>query len=209
MKANFQACVEGKLHKNQFPSTGGKRAKQPLELVHGDVCGKIQASSLSGGHYFLTFIDDHTQYVWVYILKNKSEVFEKFVEWKALVENSTGQKLKTLHTDNGGEHRFAEITMYLKKEGVHHELTVPKTPQQNGVAERMNRTLVEVVCSMLSDAKLPRMFWAEAISTAVIFIFAVLQQQFKERHYSRPEQRRNLMLVISRFLVVCVMGTCS
>ena len=99
---------------------------------------------------------------------------------------------------------------YLKKEGVHHELTVPKTPQQNGVAEQMNKTLVEVVCSMLSDAKLPKMFWAKVISTAVyIFIVAVLQQQFKERHYLRLEQRRNLMLVISRFLVVCVMGTCS
>ena len=129
MKAYFQACIEGKLHKDQFSSTGGKREKQPLELVHGDVCGKIQASSLSVGHYFLTSIDDHTRYVWVYILKNKAQVFEKFVEWKALVENSTGQKLKILHTDNGGEHRSAEFTMYLKKEGVYHELTVPKTPQ--------------------------------------------------------------------------------
>ena len=101
------------------------------------------------------------------------------------MENSTGQKLKTLHTDNEGEYTSVEFTMYLKKEGVHHEFTVPKTPQQNGVAEWMNRTLVEVICSMLSDAKLPKMFWAEVISTAVIFIFAVLQQQFKERHHLR------------------------
>ena len=96
--------------------------------------------------------------------KEQVSSFEKFVEWNALVENSIGQKLKTLHTDNGGEYTSAEFTMYLKKEGVRHEFTVPKTPQQNGVAERMNRTLVEVVCSMLSDAKLP---WAEALSTAV------------------------------------------
>ena len=101
------------------------------------------------------------------------------------MENSTGRKLKTLHTDNEGEYTSVEFTMYLKKEGVHHEFTVPKTPQQNGVAEWMNRTLVEVVRSMLSDAKLPKIFWAEAISTAVIFIFAVLQQQFKERHHLR------------------------
>ena len=127
----------------------------------------MQTSSLSVGHYFLTFIDDNTQYVWVHILKNKSEVFEKFVEWKVLVENSTGQKLKTVRTDNGGEYTSAEFTVYLKKEGVCHEFTVPKTPQQNGVAEQMNRTLVEVVCSMLSDAKLPKKFWAEALSTAV------------------------------------------
>ena len=162
-----QACVEGKLHKNQLPVTGGKRAKEPLELVHSDVCGKIQTPSLGGGHYFLTFIDDNTRYVWIYILKNKDQVVEKFVEWKALVENSSGQKLKMLHTDNGGEYTSTEFIKYLKKEGVRHEFTVPKTPQQNGVAERMNRTLVEAVRSMLSDAKLPKRFWAEALSTAV------------------------------------------
>ena len=71
--------------------------------------------------------------MWVYILKNKPEVNEKFVEWKALVENLTGQKLKTLRTDNRGEYTSAEFTMYLKK-GVRHEFTMPKTPQQNGVA---------------------------------------------------------------------------
>ena len=103
----------------------------------------------------------------MYILKSKSQVFEKFVEWKALVETSSGRKLKILRSDNGGEYTSAEFIAYLKKEGVRHELTVPKTPQQNGVAERMNRTLVESVRSMLSDAKLPKKFWAEALSTAV------------------------------------------
>ena len=124
-------------------------------------------SSLGGGHYFLMFIDDNTRYVWVYILKSKDQVFEKFIEWKALVENLTGRKLKTLHTDNGGDYTSAEFTMYLKREGVRHEFTVPKTPQQNGVVERMNRTLVEAVRSMLLDAKLPRRFRAGALSTAV------------------------------------------
>ena len=81
--------------------------------------------------------------------------------------NSNGRKLKTLRTDNRGEYKSAEFSVYLKKEGVRHEFTVPKTPQQNGVAERMNRTLVEAVRSMLSDAKLPKKFWAEALSTAV------------------------------------------
>ena len=86
---------------------------------------------------------------------------------KALVENSSGQKLRTLRSDNGGEYTSAEFTAYLRKEGVRHEFTVSKTPQQNGVAERMNRTLVETVRSMLSDANLPKRFWAETLSTAV------------------------------------------
>ena len=84
--------------------------------------------SFDGDHYFLTFIDNNTRYVWVCILKSKDQVFEKFVELKALVENSSGQKLKTLCTDNGGEYTSAEFTTCLKKEGVHHEFTVPKIP---------------------------------------------------------------------------------
>ena len=84
-----------------------------------------------------------------------------------MVENGSGRKLKILRSDNGGEYTSAEFTAYLKEQGVRHEFTVPKTPQQNGIAERMNRTLVETVRSMLSDANLPKRFWAEALSTAV------------------------------------------
>ena len=127
----------------------------------------MNGKSLSGGEYFLTFIDDKTHYVWFYILKHQDEVFPCFLEWKALVERSVNQKLKVLRTDNGGEYVSAEFQSYLKKEGVCHELTVPKTPEQNGVAERMNRTLVESVRAMLADARLPHRFWAEALSTAV------------------------------------------
>ena len=145
-----ELCTEGKHHRSQFPANTGKRSKELLGLVHGDICGKINAKSLSIAEYFLTFIDDCTCYVWVYILKRKDQAF---LEWKALVEKSTGQKLKMLRTDNG--------------EGIRHQLTVPKTPEQNGVAERMNRTLIEKARAILADAKLPQKFWAEALSTAV------------------------------------------
>ena len=105
--------------------------------------------------------------MWIYILKTKDQVFEKFVKWKALVENASGQKLKILCTDNGGEYTAIKLTAYIKNDGVRHEFTVPKTPQQNGVAKKMNRTLVETVHSMLSDENLPKKFWPEAFSTAV------------------------------------------
>ena len=133
--------------------------------MHSDVCGKISTPSLSGAEYFVTFTDDKTRYVWVYPLKQKCEVFERFVEWKTMVENQTGHKLKVLRTDNG-EYVSDRFKEYLKSEGVRHELSVPKTPEQNGVSERMNRTLVEAVRTMLADAKLPQKFWAEALSTA-------------------------------------------
>ena len=116
---------------------------------------------------FSDIIDDCTHYTWVYVLKRKDEVFKCFLEWKDLVENCSGRKLKTLRTDNGGEYFSTNFGEYLRSEGICHERTVPKTPEQNGVAERMNRTLVETLRSMLADAKLPHSFWAEALSTAV------------------------------------------
>uniref|UniRef100_A0A1X7U6J2 Integrase catalytic domain-containing protein n=1 Tax=Amphimedon queenslandica TaxID=400682 RepID=A0A1X7U6J2_AMPQE len=142
------------------------KAKEPLDIVHCDICSKINLKSLSGAEYFLTLIDDKTQFVWVYVLKRKSDVFSKFCEWKAYVEQSTGRSLKVLLMDNGGEFTSNEFEEYLRK-GVKHELTIPKCPQQNGVVERLNRTLVEMVKSMLSGAKLPQRFWAEALVTAV------------------------------------------
>ncbi|RXN36740.1 Retrovirus-related Pol poly from transposon TNT 1-94 [Labeo rohita] len=161
------SCAEGKHHRSKFTTNDCKRDVEPLGLVHSDDCGKINAKSLSGAQYFLTFIDEHTHYVWVYVLKQKGEVFQKFLEWKAMAEKSTGRQLKVLRTDNGGEYTSSEFQDFLKKEGIRHELTVPKTPEQNGVAERMNKTLMETVRSMLADAKLPQKFWAEALSTAV------------------------------------------
>ena len=135
-------------------------------IVHSDVCGRLEAKSLSGTEYVVTFIDDKSRYVWIYILKNKSEVFKKILGWKSRVEKSTGEKIKTLRSDNGGEYTSKEFEDYLKKYGIRYERTVPKTPEQNGVAERMDRTLVETVRTMLSDSKLPKKFWAEALSTA-------------------------------------------
>ena len=137
-----------------------------MGLVHSDVCGKLNEKSLGGAEYFLTFIDDKSRYVWVYFLQHKSQVFEKFCEWKAMVEKATGKKLKAIRTDNGGEFTSNEFEVYLRAEGVRHELIIPKNPQQNGVAEHMNRTLVETVRSMLCHANLPHNFWAEALSTA-------------------------------------------
>lgn len=106
--------------------------------MHSDVCGKLNTKSLSGAEYFVTFVDDYTRYGRVYMLKRKSEVFQKFLEWKVRVEKSSGHKLKTLRTDNGGEYTSAEFENFLSKEGIQHERTIPKNPEQNGVAERIN-----------------------------------------------------------------------
>ena len=161
-----ETCIGGKHHRGPFASST-TQTTQILELVHSDVCGKMQEKSLGGGEYFLTFTDDKSRYTWVYVLKSKDQVFERFLEWKALVERQSKHKLKALRTDNGGEYTSNAFEKYLRDEGIRHERTVPKTPQQNGVAERLNRTLVESARSMLLDANLSKLYWAEAVSMAV------------------------------------------
>ena len=84
------------------------------------MCGKINAKSIGGAEYFLTFIDDRTHYVWVYPMKHKSEVFDRFLEWKAMVENASGNKLKVLRTNNGGEFTSTKFEEFLKSKGIRH-----------------------------------------------------------------------------------------
>lgn len=116
--------------------------------------------------YFVTFTDDYSRCCKVYFLKQKSEVLSKFKEFEKTFSKECGQKVTRLRTDNGGEYTSSEFQEYLKAQGIHHEMTVPHTPQQNGVAERKNRTLIETARSMLSHAKLPKIYWAEAVATA-------------------------------------------
>ena len=124
----------------RFQSTGITCSTEPLELAHSDVCEKMNANSLWGAEYFLTFIDDKTRYVWVYSLKHKSQVFDRFLEWKALVENVSEHKVEVLCTDNGGEITLTKFEEFLKSKGVDHKCTVAKKPGQNGTVERWNWT---------------------------------------------------------------------
>lgn len=158
-------CADGKQHRTPFQE-GTRKTSRVLELVHSDVCGKMGSKSLSGAEYFVTLIDDFSNYTWIYVLKKKSDVFAVFRRWKALVENYAGESVGTLRTDNGGEYLSTEFQQYLKTQGIRHERTIPKTPEQNGKAERLNRTLLESARSMLSDSGLPKRFWAEAVNTA-------------------------------------------
>ncbi|KAL5826235.1 hypothetical protein ACOSQ4_018032 [Xanthoceras sorbifolium] len=163
-------CIFGKQKKVSFAKIGKIPKAEKLELVHTDVWGPSPVSSLSGSLYYVTFIDDSTRKVWVYFLKKKSEVFDTFRKWKAMVENETGLKIKRLRSDNGGEYRDSRFREFCSNSGIKMEKTVPMTPQQNGVAERMNRTLNERARSMRLHAGLPKMLWAEAVNTAAYLI---------------------------------------
>ncbi|MCO5604434.1 hypothetical protein L7F22_058600 [Adiantum nelumboides] len=118
----------------------------------------------------MTLIDDYSRRTWVYFLKGKDEAFAKFKEWHVLVEKETGNKLKKPRSDRGGEFTSSEFADYCKQHGIKRHLTTPHTPQQNGVAERKNRVIVEMARSMIKAKGLPNNFWAEAVNTAVYIL---------------------------------------
>ncbi|KAL9270861.1 Retrovirus-related Pol polyprotein from transposon TNT 1-94-like protein [Drosera capensis] len=162
-------CVLGKQCKVQFRGATSN-TKGILDYIHSDVWGPVRVPSKGGSLYFVTFIDDFSRRVWVYFMKHKSEVFDKFRLWKAEVENQTGRKVKCLRTDNGKEYRNETFTRFCEKEGIKRHYTVRKTPQQNGVAERMNRTIAERARCIRLNAGFPKNFWAEAVNMAVFII---------------------------------------
>ncbi|CAA0837791.1 Uncharacterized mitochondrial protein AtMg00300, partial [Striga hermonthica] len=138
-----EQCVLGKQKRVSFTTTGKAPKTEKLELVHTDLWGPAPVTSLGGSMYYMTFVDDCTRKVWVYFLKRKSEAFDTFRRWRALVEKETGLEVKCLRSDNGGEYNSEAIKEYCADHGIRMQKTVPGTPQQNGIAERMNRTLNE------------------------------------------------------------------
>ena len=161
-----QSCVEGKMSRAPFPKRYEIASSQKLDIVHSDVCGPMRTTSLGGACYFITFIDDFSRYTKVFTMKTKDQAFEKFKEYEAEVTNQTGLSIKTLRTDGGGEYCSEEFKKFLKKKGILHEVTVPACPEQNGIAERMNRTLVESSRCMMFKAGLSTNYWGEAVLTA-------------------------------------------
>jgi hypothetical protein len=146
-------CIYGKQSRQKF-KTGRHSSKGVLDYIHSDVWGPSPTVSYGGSSYFVTFIDDFSRKVWVYLLKRKVDVFIVFKQFRDLVEKSTGRSIKCLRTDNGGEYTSMEFKNYCKEAGIERHKTTAYTPQQNGVVECMNKTLLERARSMLSNAKL-------------------------------------------------------
>ena len=144
-----EACLQCKMTRSPFVGQM-RRANEVLEIIHSDVCGPFKEMARGGFYYFITFIDDLSRYGHLFLMKNKSESFEKFKEFKAKVENQTGKSIKTLRSDRGGEYLSTEFIEFLKEHGIISQLTPPRTPQLNGVSKRRNRTLLDMVRSKMS-----------------------------------------------------------
>ena len=143
-----------------------ERATDLSEIIHTDVCGPTSVEARGGYRYFLTFTDDLSRYGYIHLMKNKSETFEKFKEFQSEVENRKNKKIKFLRSDRGDEYLSYEFGLHLKQCGIVTQLTPPGTPQRYGVSEHRNRTLLDMVRSMMSLTDLPLSFWGYALETA-------------------------------------------
>jgi hypothetical protein len=161
-----KGCALGKNIKKPFPSSNN-RSKEILDLIHSNVCSPMPVRSLGGSLYYVIFIDDYSRKTWLYLLKSKDEVFSKFQEFKAEIENLMNKKIKRLRTDNGREYTSKEFVAFCKSERIRRELIVPHNPQQNGVAERKNRSIEETVKTLLNDQGLSMFLRGEAAMTAI------------------------------------------
>ncbi|KAK2429799.1 secreted RxLR effector protein [Trifolium repens] len=177
-----RSCLIGKMTKAPFKGKG-ERANDLLALIHTDVCGPLNIPARGGFTYFITFTDDFSRYGYVYLMKHKSESFEKFKEFKNEVQNQLGKNIKTLRSDRGGEYLSLEFNDHLKECGIVSQLTPPGTPQWNGVSERRNRTLLDMVRSMMSHADLPNSFWGHALLTEAYTLNHVPSKKVEKTPY--------------------------
>jgi transposase InsO family protein len=126
----------------------------------------MSVASKKGTFYYVTFIDDISRKTWIYFMKTKDEVFNHF-RFQAHVDNMTGRKIKVLRTYNGGEYTSNEFTNFCKEVRIKREKTMAYNPQQNGVAERKNKSIVSAVKAMIHDQNVPLFLWSKACNIVV------------------------------------------
>lgn len=158
-----------------------------MELIHSDLCDLHATPSLGNKKYFVTFIDDASRFCYVYLLHTKDEALDKFKVFKTEVELQLGSLIKRLRTDRGGEYMD---TQYFQSVGIIHETTTPYTPQQNGISERKNRVLKEMVNSMFSYSGLSQGFWGEPMLTACYLLNRVPNKRNKVTPYELWTKRK-------------------
>ncbi|GKA67799.1 putative ribonuclease H-like domain-containing protein [Tanacetum coccineum] len=160
------ACQKGKQHRASCKTKTVRSISHPLHMLHMNLFGPTFVKSLMKKMYFLVVTYDYSRFHWVFFLATKDETSGILNSFITRVENLIDQKVKVIRCDNGTEFKNKEMNQFCERKGIKREFSVARTPQQNGVAERKNRTLIEAARTMLADSKLPTTFWAEAVNTA-------------------------------------------
>ncbi|CAN1170240.1 Retrovirus-related Pol polyprotein from transposon TNT 1-94 [Linum perenne] len=209
-----EACVFAKTHRNKYPARSYSPS-HPFYLIHSDVWGPSKIPTLHGNRWFVSFIDDHTRLGWVYLLKHKSDVKNAFCEFYTMISTQFQTGISILRFDNGTEYFNTQLGSFLKDKGIVHQSSCRSTPQQNGIAERRNRHLLEVTRALMFSANLPKYLWGEALLTAAYLINRVpskpLQFQTPLQCLSKtfPHNRLQNNLPLKVFGSVCYVLTPS
>ncbi|GJU74041.1 retrovirus-related pol polyprotein from transposon TNT 1-94 [Tanacetum coccineum] len=157
------SCELGKAKRKSFHTKTTPSSKRRLQLLHMDLCGPMRVESFNGKKYVLVIVDGYSQYNWTHFLRSKDETPEVLINFLKLVQRGLHAQVRIVRTDKGTEFLNKTLHAYFAKEGIEHQTSTARTPEQNGVLKRWNRTLVEAARTMLSTANLP--LWAEAIAT--------------------------------------------
>ncbi|KAK2437071.1 putative mitochondrial protein [Trifolium repens] len=165
-----ESCQLGKHTRNHFPDRVNKRASSPFALVHSDVWGPSRTMSTLESKYFVTFIDDFSRCTWIFLMKNRSELFPIFQKFYQEIKTQFGVSIRTLRSDNAREYLSHQFQNFMALNGILHQTSCPHTPQQNGVAERKNRHLIETTRTLLLHGNVPFRFWGDAVLTACYLI---------------------------------------
>ncbi|GJS15946.1 putative ribonuclease H-like domain-containing protein [Tanacetum coccineum] len=168
------ACRKGKQHRASCKKIEERTVREPLELLHMDLFGPVSVESINKKKYCLVVTDDCSKFSWVFFLAYKDETYDMLHDLIVGLENRLRHKVKTIRCDHGTEFKNQLMNEFCAKKGIKREYSIARTPQQNGVAERKNRTLIEAARTMLADSLLPIQFWAEAVNTACYVLNRVL-----------------------------------
>lgn len=180
IRITCECCLKGKSARKPFPAKTERSTSRPLEIIHTDLCGPMETVTPSGNRYIMTLIDDFSRYVVVFLLRKKSEAASKIKQYVRWVKNEFGRKPLVIRSDGGGEYMNRELQAFYESEGIKAQFTTPYSPQQNGVAERKNRSLQEMEICLLADANMTKLYWGEAVMTA-----AYLQNRLPSRVVKR------------------------
>ena len=166
IKSSCEQCHMGKQFQNSAPKKSITRAAAPLELLHNDLCRPISRPSIGKAPYFMNITDDFSRKTWLFFLKNKNEALPKFKGFVTVIEQQTWLKVKWLRSDRGVDYTSNDFNAFCKNKVILRQLTMAHTPEQNGVSERKNRTILNRARSMVHHVDLPARSWAEILSTA-------------------------------------------
>ncbi|GJV53141.1 retrovirus-related pol polyprotein from transposon TNT 1-94 [Tanacetum coccineum] len=167
------------LKQNEVPFNSNSKivpsSKGQLNLLHMDLCGPMRVASINGKKYILVIVDDYSRYTWTLFLRSKDETPEVLKDFLTMIQRNLQAPVISVRTDKGTEFLNKTLNAFFKEEGIEHQTSTPRTPEQNGIVERQNRTLIEAARTMLSASKLPLFFWAEAINA-----YAILKKQINQ-----------------------------